>query len=222
MKMIQVPFYFKKTDASGKAMGVGRSKGRHLSEIITHMRRQVGELKPGRGNDTFMTMGFLFELMVERALQEYFVLGGRSVVKQGETELDGIFMTPDAVNASDGRLEEYKATWKSAKKIATPELFERHFWYWLMQIKAYCYAMGCTKARLVVLFVNNDWNPPEPKLYCFEFEFEQGELIHNWNIVKAHRDIMDGKSPEEVMEDQQAEEEEAEAESFTGEDEEWR
>lgn len=183
------------TRADGSKWGEGRSEGRHLSSIIHYMRVAVGDLKADSdfgGNNNWARVGLIFELMVENAMRVYFGNAGRVLVAQQEQELDGILMTPDAWNLSDGSYEEYKARWRSSKKLGrdeeTPEaqerVFVRNFWPELVQVKANAYKAGTLRARLIVFFVCGDWRPPRPALIAVEFVFTQEELEENWEMVR--------------------------------------
>ncbi len=185
----EVPFNWELRSADGEAMGEGRSKGLHLSDIIRYMRECNGErFRNGPGGENWMVWGFIWERLVPHILAGYFGMQRPLRIMQGEQVLNGIAMTPDAINTEDGRLEEYKATWKSQKRLpegSTPEelidCLETHFHFWLWQIKAYSYAVGTTQARLVVAFLSFP-----PRFRCIELDFTEQELVANWEMIRAN------------------------------------
>jgi len=195
MEFISLPLVYEPTSSDGRPMGEGRSVGVHLSDIIKFMRvRGMGEKLDGKGNQDLMTMGFIFEKTIETAMRDYFAMQRPIVIPQNETLLDGIYMTPDATNVEDGYQEEYKFTKKTLKKALEKEDFERHFWFWLVQVASACHAMGTDLARIIACFVMGDWSwkPPngDTAFRCFDLRFEPWELTNNWDLVKQARDEM--------------------------------
>lgn len=195
MKAAEVPFDFEMTDASGRSMGQGRSVGLHLSQIIKYMRTAgKGEKLDAAGGEKFMMTGFILEMMLEEMLGRFFgqyVARSRGlIVTQQELHHDGIYLTPDAYNAKDQRSEEYKATWRSMRKLYEPGGLVHYFWHYLVQVKAACYVMGTTKALLVIFFVNGDYThqPPNggPQIRAIELEFGEDELEKNWEMLKVN------------------------------------
>lgn len=162
---------------------VARSEGVHVSQIIHSLETKFGRLK-GRtdlGDDSealwhdYRTAGFLIERVFHDLLVE------QGLIKIGEMCIDNIYLTPDFLNPAEWLIEEWKCTWRSAGHD-----IEEMFVAWWMQIKAYCYAVGCTKARLRVFFVNGDYHPRKPKLMAWEAEFTPQELEDNWMMLVNH------------------------------------
>jgi hypothetical protein len=208
LRIVEVPFNYEVLAADGRRMGEGRSVGLHLSDVIRYMRatlkgEAVTPFAPGAGL-VHLAMGFMFELVVERietGMRDYF--GGQRglVINQGEMELDKIFMTPDGLNVEDGCLEEYKWTRLSIKKILDAGAFQKHFWYWLVQIMANCWGQGTTRGRLIACFANGDYSwkkgewvtdangnksympNGEPTYVQRDFYFTEEELKANWSMV---------------------------------------
>ena len=194
-----VPFTPVMVDAEGRAMGVGRGTGLHLSEILLYMRRALDPrldklVAAGPGNTNFCNAGFMFELWVEQALATYIGYSDRKyLITPGEMEVDGIAMNPDRFHVGEGKVVEFKATWKSSRKLfdANGELnvdvFEELFYYYRWQGMAYCHGLGCTKLDIVVWFVNGDYTFKDPtggpRFYVFEFEFTDQEILDNWKMI---------------------------------------
>ena len=198
---VEVPFELR--TAEGKRMDEDRSVGTHLSDAIRFMEKCItGESPAYSDNQQWAAFGFIFERWVEKALVEYFGLQRALKVYQQELLCDGVYLTPDAVNVSDGYYEEYKARWRSMRKFTGPD-WERWFWKELVQIKAHCHVLGTRKARLVIFFVCGDWKPPAPKLACREFEFEEAELVANWRMVVANARAWEREQGQQSQQSQQ-------------------
>lgn len=159
-----------------------RSKGLHLSDIIKQM---AFEREPERfpktpdGKPDPMAMmrfevGFTWEQVLERALHDR----TPNLHRPGEFTLDGIIMSPDALDPDGWVLEEWKATWSSTKH----DLQDR-FWYWFKQIMAYARALKTNVAILRVLYINGDYKPMLPQIKCFRLTFTDRELEENWQEI---------------------------------------
>jgi hypothetical protein len=203
MRAKVVPFSPVLLDASGRPMGEGRGLGVHLSDVIRFMRITLGELDEAALANTpqgFAIGGWLFELWMGQALATYLSYSDANLIAPGECELDGILMNPDRLDIDDERLWEMKATHKTMKKLIDAdgsinvEGLKKFFWYWLVQILAYCKVMGTRKARLVVNFVNGDYTfkPPfgGPQFVAIDFEFNQAEVEDNWKMVLVNAAAM--------------------------------
>jgi len=195
VRVSERPFEWELRAADGRRMGEGRSPGLHLSDVINNMKACLGETYPdSSGGENFMVWGFIWEMLVPKILARYFGFQRPLRVLQGETKLDGIACTPDAINTDDGYLEEYKATWIGQKRLGPEdqtdeELLEnllnnpdpktaRKFYWWLVQLRANCWVQGTERARLVIAFLSFP-----PRFRCIEFEFPEQELRENWRML---------------------------------------
>jgi hypothetical protein len=188
-------------DAEGRRMGEGRAEGMHLSDVLQYMRRCSGQDLSG-GNIRFAMFGFIWEQIIEEGFESYVRRQRRETVRPEPMQVDGIWMSPDSIDSADETLEEFKATWKSLGRLTkhyggVQAGLEEHFWYYLVQIMAYCKAWGTLKARLIVCFINGDYSFKEPlggpQIVCLEMTFTQQELDDNWRSVLNHRDDMEAK-----------------------------
>lgn len=105
----------------------------------------------------------------------------------GELTCEGIHFTIDLLDIKDDGVCEMKLTWMSAN--TTPEEGGK-FWKYYVQIKAYCYAWGCDKARLHICFVNGTYSgdrSPEYKVYLIWFT--RDELVSNWRMLLQHYEM---------------------------------
>jgi hypothetical protein len=200
------PFDPQFLDSKGNLFGsgIGRSPGTHLSAVIKRLRIKLGELRL-TSNDAFAMFGFIFELLVEKALAAYLSFNQEDMIEPGEQCCDRIYMTPDRFNpflGKNGRVFEYKASWLSLGGSKTKpsifidgdrengldvEVFQERFWYWLIQLMAYCRALGTREGAIVALLINGDYTfrPPYggPQFLCITFEFTEAEIEENWELV---------------------------------------
>jgi hypothetical protein len=184
-----------------------RSKGLHISDVIRDLMNRV--LTPGKRGPVsslddegraqmgaYVEVGFSWERMLEREFEERMLvrrqydasLQGHEVIRQGEYSLDGLFLTPDGLYVGGPELvdEEYKATWKSEKKLQTVAEFEHYFWEWNCQFKCYCRLFGIRRTRLFVFWVNGNYAPSKPKAMRYEIEYAEEEVESNWSMVVNH------------------------------------
>lgn len=169
-----------------------RSDGLHLSSIYKILMQRI---QPARfKKDSPMDMqrveiGLLFENMLERALAEKF-----STVRPGELFSDeGIAMSPDGVNPTEGVLEEYKATYMSSRggiheevvvDGITYHVIRDKFQHWIYQICGYCKWLGVNGCILRVLFVCGDYNRPiAPQFKSYRLSFTDEEIERNWETL---------------------------------------
>jgi hypothetical protein len=208
MRIAEVPFELDRDEVTGGISGEflkpqRRSSGLHLGEVLRDLENSVGKNKNKRPHRSmlskgdqdvgfrYMEVGFIWEVLVEHVWKERRMLkDAGKLIRQGEIERDGIYMTPDALTVDDWVLQEYKATWRSSRRADPIEGIFDEFVTWGRQIKAYCAALGTEKASLMVLFVNGNWAPPVPQTRRFDIQFSQRELESNWQMLLQHRDRM--------------------------------
>lgn len=196
------------------ADGYVRSPGLHMSEIYGSLFKERDpdryDKKDKHGKPipfdlAKMEMGLRFEEMLETALRksvfgrrpgEYFTEHAadcalrRVVLDHGLTCPcgAGVAYSPDYLFKVGDEVElgEFKLTWYSSK--GAPEIPEK-FDKWFVQMKAYCYHLGLTTARLYVFFVNGTYpkgGPPSPELRSWRAEFRERELVSNWLMLVRH------------------------------------
>lgn len=175
-----------------------RSDGLHVSRIYGDLDRAINRKRESgieaADLDEFAQIGFLWERILETTLADLtYSAQPERYFRPGEISVDGILMTPDYADldfTGDGSyemgVEEWKVTWRSDKHA---EDLERNHWKWLVQIKAYCWGLACTRARLRALYLVGNWRDrivPTPK--CWELQFTQRELRDNWEMLRGHAD----------------------------------
>jgi len=128
--------------------------------------------------------GFLFE----RALYDI-ILCDTAIQRIGEIDLNGIIMTPDAVNLSNARGIESKCTWRSMRHDVTDQTGEMAAWW--MQMMGYAKALNMNRWDLYVFFMNGDYGKNRrPRLRHWEIEFTQDEVDNNWIRILNHAQWM--------------------------------
>lgn len=197
MQVRELPFEF--APDKGK-----RSPGLHLSDLVRAVERDIfgAEARPDKTPDQIKRLEALFEAgavwerAIEIAYTERYTKGRPWVKTQRELRMDGVWLTPDADDTREKRVEEYKWTRVSTATIAR-EGFEKKWPGYLMQMKAYCRALGYTKALLVVLHVNGNYKygtaegEPTPKRY--EFTFTKQEVKENWLLLMNKKREIEGR-----------------------------
>jgi len=156
--------------------GGPRSAGLHLSAIIKALMKELEPERFGKPLDALRAeTGFAFE----RALEAGFKTKFPAIYRPMELQCDGVAMSPDGLDASDGVLEEFKCTWMSSRDCP----LDKRFVHWLWQIKGYLHALGTNRARLRVFFVNGDYKQSGPQLLTYQLDFDDRELAENWAML---------------------------------------
>lgn len=191
-------FDFTPRSGALQPMGLGRPAGVHLGEIVRAMKEYAGEkVDSVEGEQEWFRaqVGFLWERALEYAFKEYMGVERAGVEHQIELEVDGIHMTPDGFDPQPEDLEEYKATWRTARKWnEDPELF----WSWLVQVKGYLHGLSVRdgvprrRARFYILFVNGDYKRGSGALpmgiYTERLTFTDEEVKENWANVLRYKE----------------------------------
>ncbi len=203
-------------DASGRAMGEGRSVGTHLSDILNFIEANLEENKfprepipaeiDQRAGLQFAQLmgGFVLEECIDHAFRSWAVKSLQLVDAQRELFVDGVYMTNDGRDGERQVIFEMKSTRKSRRKMdealqlheseGDTSLLMQHFWRWMMQVMAYAYHSGCTKVCLVVWWMrgNYTWKPGgEEDVRLYPLEFSAEELEANWKNLLAWKARMD-------------------------------
>lgn len=166
-----------------------RSSGVHLSGVNKFVLTKLGYLNPSDLDDEMP-----LRMAIGMAWEDWAVgLWPDMVWQPGEWERDKVFGTPDGYtdlpfsssSPTAGRVEEFKATWKSKFTYGTPEnLLGEKGRLWMWQLLGNCYAMNCTFANLHILWINGPYRPPSPEYWVYEFAFSEKEKKQYWqNIV---------------------------------------
>ncbi len=188
-----------------------RSKGLHLSTIIRDLLltlgvRRAASTKGWTEEDSHLNFqkGFLWEQMVQAYIEtpewqakewDFFaskhmqqvvddsILQSKGhIIRPGEVEMDGIFMTPDALNVRLHHLEEWKATAIRAKNFN----IETRKPEWIWQGAAYCRRFNMTRTIYRV------WHLADLPSVCNQIvvDWTGEEIERNWSQVLDHRKLM--------------------------------
>lgn len=190
---------------------LGNREGLHLSSVLNRIKVALGEkVTPIDGDQENVRPqeGFLWETALEYhiagmsmddsidlAFKRYMVALRTGIVKQVKVVRDEIRMTPDGFNHTLGEVESYKHTRRSLRNARDQAEFENNFWYWLMQEKSYCYALGVDTARWIVLWAAGDYSKgwgSGPRVLQSVATFTPQELVGNWQVVLKHAEAMRG------------------------------
>lgn len=189
MKIETLEMDFRADDYSESVWdGEVRSPGLHLSPLIKELDEAAhGEKRYPETDEltrqAYFSVGFMWEQILSTVLSATALRkAAGQLVRPGEVTLDGIAMSPDAIDLTDYVLEEYKATWLSCKH----PIDGTKFWHWMVQIKAYCKALGTRTARLRVFYVAGDWRGSGPQVRGWTLEFTERELEENWAMITNH------------------------------------
>jgi hypothetical protein len=196
----QIPFDVKSISLSVER-DAARSKGIHLSSIIKDRLITAGIERKVKGKQftpeeqhLLYERGFLWERMVkefcdteewirrntEEAAGSHFAAGvaelPSALIRPGECQLDGIFMTPDAINPQEFHVEEWKATAMRYRgfdiQVRRPE--------WLWQACSYAAIFGMTKAIFRV------WHVSDNVINPISVQWTEEEVRQNWQNIKDH------------------------------------
>jgi hypothetical protein len=158
-----------------------RSEGLHLGTIIADIERTLNPNMASWQGEWAMAGGFIWERVLSREFLGPQLKTGK-IVRPGELQVDGIYMTPDGYDTHENVLEEWKCTWKSLNNpIEGPK-----FWRYWTQTKAYARAMGTDKCRLRVLYLMGDYKGSGPCAKTYEAVFSQKEMDNNWSMIVSH------------------------------------
>ena len=164
-----------------------RSPGLHVSDIIKDIMQKLAPSRFGKPGEqeslpfAKFEVGFAWEELMGRMLGSRLV-PGKSIVRPGEMEVDGIFMTPDWFELDPYRPVETKATWATARR----NIDDPFFWHWMVQIKAYAYGFEAVEARMCVFFIMGDYKGNFPIVRIWDLKFTKLELTENWHMLLSH------------------------------------
>jgi len=177
---------------------VERSPGLHLTQITGHILKRVAPKRYGRSmlqadTENYQDSGFLWEDILGEAFARRALADRPGVIRfrPGEVSRDGVAGSPDAITSGVAEddppvvVEEYKATWKSARDVDTPTpgagLIDEKFLGYVLQLQGYCHLVGTTRGRLYIFFVNGTYGDRMiPEVRGYQFDFTARELQEQW------------------------------------------
>lgn len=161
----------------------------HVSSLLRSIMESLSLLKPrarAEGDDPSLRfeVGWVWEDMLGQLFFRRPALREGGLLDLGTLEEDGILGTPDDFDDGLWMPNEYKATWSSSRR----PIDERNRWYWLQQMRAYCWMTQAESAKLKVLYVNGDWRPPQPDIGVYLVRFSPAEIEATWHMLRTHRE----------------------------------
>lgn len=190
------------TDAGFPCVGSGdllrtdtsqSTKRYHLTEVMRYASEKIGTAYTGKGFDNLpltMECGFIWEDLLE------FILAQRYADRIDEVEMDNIIGSPDGIGPDPFPkvepttdlgivVEEYKFTWLSVNKSPL------HNWYYMTQLKSYCYMLGLDTAVMRILYCMGNYRGSGPLPGTYKIKFTEEEMQRNWcNIILKYAEIM--------------------------------
>lgn len=184
--MIIEPLDMTINSAAFSETGNARSPGLHLSDILSDLNEVRGTKYPDtdpRTRQLYFATGFIWERMVKCMFREVWTkVESGILVRPGEFHLDGITMSPDALDTEDWAIEEYKATYLSGAR----GIEDTRFWSWIVQMKCYAKATATRTARLRVWFLNGDYNGTGPRAEAWTFHFSDRDVEEAFAMCRNH------------------------------------
>ncbi len=165
-----------------------RSPGLHVSDIIKDIMQRLAPNRFGKPDQpqedlpfTKFEVGFAWEELMGRMLGSRMVPTA-SIIRPGEIEMDGIYMTPDWFDVERYRPVETKATWATARR----NIDDPFFWHWIVQVKAYAKGCGAVEAQICAFFIMGDYHGNFPLVRIWNLKFTKLEIDENWHMLVAH------------------------------------
>lgn len=208
----ELPFDSKFISLSAERDAI-RSPGIHLSSIIKDMLITAGIQKIRESKfssdqqNLVFEQGFLWENMITEVInskeyQQYeidklaelglkgliddeVVASKGAVIRPGEQQLDGIYLTPDAINTRLWHYEEWKATSIRSAKFDIASRKPQ----WLWQGAANCKVFGMT--RTVFRVWHSGELPQTIKQWVVDWSTQ--EIEDNWKMILDHYEVMKGR-----------------------------
>lgn len=112
-------------------------------------------------------------------LEKTLIQGRQQVETEGNCE--GIWYHVDSID--DGLLEVKSTRLRVSK--TTPDTFSEG---WIKQTKAYCYAVGVTKVRFIIVHLI------EPEVVCWDVEYTPEEIGENWKWLLERKEVWERES----------------------------
>lgn len=169
--------------------GEPRTSGVHLSGVIRYLAQQMGLLTVD--DNEVAGAGFPLDarlkMSVGLAWENWLAAQYPEVMYHpGEIIHEGIIMSPDGLHPNE-TLYEFKATWKSMKKLLAEGYGHKSFWMWRAQNMGYLEPMGWLKTRQIILYVNGAYQGVCPEFVELDVEYTRQEVADNWALMQKHK-----------------------------------
>lgn len=162
--------------------GLPRTPGLHLTDVITRIEEDMGwRDQKNKWDDEPLHLageiGFMWEDILSKTYADRM-----ATIRPGEYTEDGIICSPDGLgfDPEDEEkvvLEEYKATFRSAKWLLTDN------WRYITQVQSYLHVTGLDTCIMRVLYLNGLWNGKGPIRKTARLTFSRIEIRENWDMI---------------------------------------
>lgn len=168
--------------------------GVHFSTIMNDilMRKDPARYSDEGRHDNVRYMNFMMGLILERALELAWLDREMEVrpelIRPGELRLDGIIITPDALDTALGRPEEYKLTKKSCRQPPTDD----KFWQYWTQLMCQCKVVGSLTGVLRVCHINGNYSRDDSDpdsgyvIKSWAWTWTQLQIDERWAMIVGH------------------------------------
>ena len=150
-----------------------RSPGLHVSQIYNDLEEILFPIRK-TDNPLWCQVGFLYERLLELAFKD--ALG----VRPAEVECDGIIGSPDGIDYENNWIEEYKCSFKSAKRTVET------MWKWQVQTMAYCHMCKLNVVKFRVLYLVGYYRGEGPIYRETLVVYTNTEIQQNWTMILDH------------------------------------
>lgn len=175
-----------------------RAPGAHQSDILQHIARKLGKLKPNEPLEEDIPERMLLGYMWE---EFYFSMRPDADWQPGEVTLDGISVNCDGLgngvpcDLPDVQFEQlYLIETKcTEKKVRTGADFLDE-WIWMHQGRAYCYSYSeqidvpIDVVQWVIMYYRGDWRGSGPVIMEYLVQFTEQEKEQTWTMLKRYKD----------------------------------
>jgi hypothetical protein len=161
--------------------------GIHVTDLIRLALKNAGQKVPEYGDSEvskgMMAMGKIWEWQVGIYVTGW-VLASSSLVPMMKISrsLDGVDASLDGLLEDDTATDAYGGSVVVECKCRFSKPHDPQArGDWMMQVKAYCYMAGVTKALMPILFLPSA--PPAPEVRFYWLDFTPAELRENWDML---------------------------------------
>lgn len=160
-----------------------RATGIHLSGILRYLVRESGLI---RYQDQLDEEDLPLRMALGIAWEEFAASLYHDVLWQpGEVCESDIYMNCDGLSQVPGgiRVEEFKLSWRKSK---TAEELLSEEWYWLQQIRGYCWGYNAREVRLHACWINGDYRGSGPLYNRYTLRFKDSEVDTTRSMLLAN------------------------------------
>ncbi len=175
-----------------------RSPGLHHSTVLSDWMVRAGYWAPKDrdelSKESRFSPGVISRMQLGQAFEEILISRYQRhepnrYITPGELEIDGLYITPDLLDLTDGSPDSIKLTWLSSRHDISSDKFLYHW----MQLKSECIALETDISRLHICHINGDntYSVDNPVHFnVWQNVFERSDLETHRTLILRHRDRM--------------------------------